>query len=88
MEGNLMRVRSDLEPAGKWRFHRLSGTVLSQYRSPSDTRPAREVYSPSPFFPPSIHRSIYPSVHLSIHSTLSTSEGLSTLPPASSSLPP
>lgn len=57
-----MRVRSDLEPAGKWRFHRLSGTVLSQYRSASDAKPAREVGSISP--------SSY--VHLPIHPSKST----------------
>ena len=54
-----MRVRSDLEPAGKWRFHRLSGTVLSQYRSPSDANPAREVGSISPSS--YVHLPIYPS---------------------------
>jgi hypothetical protein len=43
MEGNLCRVKADLQQAGKWRYHKLVGAVLKQYRSPTDLEPAREI---------------------------------------------
>jgi len=60
MQGDLCRIKA-FKQNGKFRFHRLAGTKLQQFRDSSDATPIREVTSPSDISPgtsgPGISRS-------------------------------